>query len=329
MKDIINNFKTFVPRLLVYTYIDKKRNRKELKQAFKQKKVPFNRYCLTGGKPEDTIVLGRFLFVFWICYYVERGKKIYPRVFLTQSQACYYYFYSVLESLKISNIFSTIAFTNQENRELCYFQSEEKGILTLRKRNSIRKNKQGVSIPKYADFAIPIQRKFYVYPDQLSDLVNLDKLCKWLDSFPTDFCYFGKNPFDIANSFSLLSFAIDFDLNYEELKQALVAISKSQKERESDIVFSDEEIEAIASKNIEKCRELFPTNTSVRVDNLCYSPYFVLENSFEYLDEIGIKAEELLDKSDMYDEIPISTSKLTSLTNKVLEYVDFKTKKEK
>lgn len=111
------------PRLLIYDSTDKKRNRKILRNDFRKKGIPFNAYCLNGGKPEDALCMCRFGLFFWQCYYVERGKKWDTRIFLTQSQACFYLYYSVL-----MNYERKVDFTITERKVLNKFQYEAKGF---------------------------------------------------------------------------------------------------------------------------------------------------------------------------------------------------------
>lgn len=93
--DIPWKIKNF-PCPLVYLHTDRKRNRKKLKNDLRQKGISFGAYNLTGGKTEDAMCMSRFGLFFWKCYYVERGTKMDTRIFLTQSQACFYLYYSLL-----------------------------------------------------------------------------------------------------------------------------------------------------------------------------------------------------------------------------------------
>lgn len=70
--DKLHLIKTNFPCLLICKSIDKKRTRETLKADFRSKGIPFNAYCLTGGKPEDTCVLCKFGIFLWQCYYIEK-----------------------------------------------------------------------------------------------------------------------------------------------------------------------------------------------------------------------------------------------------------------
>lgn len=126
IKDIpfqIKEFKINFPRLLIYGTTDKKRNRKILRNDFRKRGISFNDYCLNGGMPEDAMCMCRFGLFFWKCYYVERGKRWDTRIFLNQSQACFYLYYSVL-----MNYERKIAFTRTEREIIMRFKYGAKGF---------------------------------------------------------------------------------------------------------------------------------------------------------------------------------------------------------
>lgn len=115
-----------IPLLCIGT--DKKRTRKTLKAEFRSKGIPVKYYSFVNGVPEDTFVMCRFGIFLWQCYYVERGIKWSKRIFFTQSQACFYLYYSVLVSMS-AELKEKISLTPVEKRILKRFKYESKWLM--------------------------------------------------------------------------------------------------------------------------------------------------------------------------------------------------------
>ena len=122
---------SFLRPLICYG-TDKKRTRKTLREEFRSKGIPPRYYSFINGVPEDTLVMCRFGFFLWQCYYVERGIKWDKRIFFTQSQACFYLYYSVLQSLYFDlkeKVKLTPMLSSMEEKVLKNFKYEAKWIM--------------------------------------------------------------------------------------------------------------------------------------------------------------------------------------------------------
>ena len=117
-----------IPIPLIIINIDAKRKKKDIKDSFKEKQIPFSKYCLDGGMPEDTMVMSRFGLL-WQCYYVEMGKKWDRRLFISQSQACFYIYYSVLKTM--TSIYNNNSYTKAEEKILQNFNYAACGIMKI------------------------------------------------------------------------------------------------------------------------------------------------------------------------------------------------------
>lgn len=107
------------------------KEQKTLKRRLKELGVPFDCYCLNGGKPELTPTMKRFLIFFYECYISERGSKFDVRLMFSTSQACHYIFCFALDiAFERNEIKDSIygRLTDEEKNEIADFTSSAKGI---------------------------------------------------------------------------------------------------------------------------------------------------------------------------------------------------------
>ena len=115
-----------IPLLCIRT--DKKRTRKTLREEFCSKGIPPRYYSFINGVPEYVHVMCRFGIFLWQFYYVERGIKWDKRIFFTQSQACFYMYYTVLGSIS-NELKEKVSLTPIEEKALKNFKYESKWIM--------------------------------------------------------------------------------------------------------------------------------------------------------------------------------------------------------
>jgi len=74
-------------------------NKTELEERLIKEGIPKDSYCLNGGYPNDSYCLfknnGK-----WEVYYSERGKKSGLKLFMSEEEACEYFYNELIQVLK-------------------------------------------------------------------------------------------------------------------------------------------------------------------------------------------------------------------------------------
>lgn len=89
----------------------------------------------------------------------------------------------------------------------------------------------------------------------------------------------------------------------------------------SDYIYTDEEIEAIASGDVQKCYDLVTFTKSIRKGNFIYTPAYIYTATMEEIEAAGITAQELADRAFYFTTFSLSGEQLTAFQNKLLTYI--------
>lgn len=97
----------------------------------------------------------------------------------------------------------------------------------------------------------------------------------------------------------------------------------------SDYIYTDEEIEAIASGDVQKCYDLVTFTKSIRKGNFIYTPAYIYTATMEEIEAAGITAQELADRAFYFTTFSLSGEQLTAFQNKLLTYIAKSAQKDK
>lgn len=111
--------------------------------------------------------------------------------------------------------------------------------------------------------------------------------------------------------------------DYQKYYTELAADAEEYK----DMIYTDEEIEAIASGDTEKCFDLLSYTSSIKKGDLIYTPVFIYNNTMDKLEEAGITAEEIAERAELFTEFNLTNEQMTAFQNKMLKYVALQAEK--
>lgn len=89
----------------------------------------------------------------------------------------------------------------------------------------------------------------------------------------------------------------------------------------SEYIYTDEEIEAIASGDVQKCYDLVAFTKSIRKGNFIYTPAYIYTATMEEIEAAGITAQELADRAFYFTTFSLTGEQLTAFQNKLLTYI--------
>ena len=180
---------------------------------------------------------------------------------------------------------------------------------------------------------IPIEIELLLENDYAKEI--WEEYCKWSDD--NDNPYYNKyDPYNIYDKPNLPNivrkYSIDHDKVVEILNKRRENFEKSQEKygasnKGANLIYTDEEIEAIASGNVEKCFNLFTYNTAILKNDLIYTPAYIYNNTMDKLEEAGITAEEIAARTEIYGSFSLTDEQMTALQNKMLKYVALRAEK--
>lgn len=142
-------------------------------------------------------------------------------------------------------------------------------------------------------------------------------------------------PYNINEMPNLPNVVKKYSLNHDKVYEILKDLQKyytelsseSENAEYADMIYTDEEIEAIASGDVEKCFNLFTYNTSIMKNDLIYTPAYIYNNTMDKLEEAGITAEEIAARTEIYGSFSLTDEQMTALQNKMLKYVALQAEK--
>lgn len=138
-----------------------------------------------------------------------------------------------------------------------------------------------------------------------------------------------ERPYNINEMPNLPNVVRKYSLDHDKVAEILKDLQKYYTELSSDseyaeyanMIYTDEEIEAIALGDTEKCFNLYTYNTSILKKDLIYTPAYVYNNTMEELEKAGITAEDIAVRADLYASLPLTDKQMAALQNKMLKYV--------
>lgn len=142
-------------------------------------------------------------------------------------------------------------------------------------------------------------------------------------------------PYNINEMPNLPNVVKKYSLNHDKVYEILKDLQKyytelsseSENSKYADMIYTDEEIEAIASGDVKKCFNLFTYNTSIMKNDLIYTPAYIYNNTMDKLEEAGITAEEIAARTEIYGSFSLTDEQMTALQNKMLKYVALQAEK--
>lgn len=142
-------------------------------------------------------------------------------------------------------------------------------------------------------------------------------------------------PYNINEMPNLPNVVKKYSLNHDKVAEILKDLQKyytelsseSENAEYADMIYTDEEIEAIASGDVEKCFNLFTYNTAILKNDLIYTPAYIYNNTMDKLEEAGITAEEIAARTEIYSSFSLTDEQMTALQNKMLKYVALQAEK--
>lgn len=142
-------------------------------------------------------------------------------------------------------------------------------------------------------------------------------------------------PYNINEMPNLPNVVKKYSLNHDKVYEILKDLQKyytelsseSENAKYADMIYTYEEIEAIASGDVKKCFNLFTYNTSIMKNDLIYTPAYIYNNTMDKLEEAGITAEEIAARTEIYGSFSLTDEQMTALQNKMLKYVALQAEK--
>lgn len=142
-------------------------------------------------------------------------------------------------------------------------------------------------------------------------------------------------PYNINEMPNLPNVVKKYSLNHDKVYEILKDLQKyytelsseSENAEYADMIYTDEEIEAIASGDVEKCFNLFTYNTAILKNDLIYTPAYIYNNTMDKLEKAGITAEEIAARTEIYGSFSLTDEQMTALQNKMLKYVALQAEK--
>lgn len=182
------------------------------------------------------------------------------------------------------------------------------------------------------------EAKFGLIPLELDRLIEescpegtLEDYYKWSEEYKKERYNLDKVPpinIEEAPFFPNIvrKYSLDHDKIVEMLKKRndhykqLIADGYSSDEY-SEYIYTDEEIEAIASGDVQKCYDLVTFTKSIRKGNFIYTPAYIYTATMEEIEAAGITAQELADRAFYFTTFSLSGEQLTAFQNKLLTYI--------
>lgn len=121
-------------------------------------------------------------------------------------------------------------------------------------------------------------------------------------------------------------YSLDHDTIVEMLKKRndvykQQAADNNLADEYSEYIYTDEEIEAIASGDVQKCYDLVAFTKSIRKGDFIYTPAYIYTATMEEIEAAGITAQELADRAFYFTTFSLTGEQLTAFQNKLLTYI--------
>lgn len=160
---------------------------------------------------------------------------------------------------------------------------------------------------------------------------TLEEYCKWSEEYEKQHYNLDKIPpinIEEVPFFPNIvrKYSLDHDTIVEMLKKKndyykqLIADNNLADEY-SEYIYTDEEIEAIASGDVQKCYDLVAFTKSIRKGDFIYTPAYIYTATMEEIEAAGITAQELADRAFYFTTFSLTGEQLTAFQNKLLTYI--------
>lgn len=190
------------------------------------------------------------------------------------------------------------------------------------------------------------EAKFSLIPLELDRLIEescpegtLEDYYKWSEEYEKQHYNLDKIPpinIEEAPFFPNIvrKYSLDHDTIVEMLKKRndvykQQAADNNLGDEYSEYIYTDEEIEAIASGDVQKCYDLVAFTKSIRKGNFIYTPAYIYTATMEEIEAAGITAQELADRAFYFTTFSLSGEQLTAFQNKLLTYIAKSAQKDK
>lgn len=190
------------------------------------------------------------------------------------------------------------------------------------------------------------EAKFCLIPLELDHLIEescpegtLEDYYKWLEEYEKQHYNLDKIPpinIEEVPFFPNIvrKYSLDHDTIVEMLKKRndvykQQAADNNLGDEYSEYIYTDEEIEAIASGDVQKCYDLVTFTKSIRKGNFIYTPAYIYTATMEEIEAAGITAQELADRAFYFTTFSLSGEQLTAFQNKLLTYIAKSAQKDK
>lgn len=190
------------------------------------------------------------------------------------------------------------------------------------------------------------EAKFSLIPLELDRLIEescpegtLEDYYKWLEEYEKQHYNLDKiPPINIEEVPFFPNIVRKYSLDHDKIVEMLKKRNDVYKQQAADYnlgdeyseyIYTDEEIEAIASGDVQKCYDLVAFTKSIRKGNFIYTPAYIYTATMEEIEAAGITAQELADRAFYFTTFSLSGEQLTAFQNKLLTYIAKSAQKDK
>lgn len=182
------------------------------------------------------------------------------------------------------------------------------------------------------------EAKFGLIPLELDRLIEescpegtLEDYYKWSEEYEKQHYNLDKiPPINIEEAPFFPNIVRKYSLDHDKIVKMLKKRNDVYKQQAADYnlgdeyseyIYTDEEIEAIASGDVQKCYDLVTFTKSIRKGNFIYTPAYIYTATMEEIEAAGITAQELADRAFYFTTFSLSGEQLTAFQNKLLTYI--------
>lgn len=182
------------------------------------------------------------------------------------------------------------------------------------------------------------EAKFGLIPLELDRLIEescpegtLEDYYKWSEEYEKERYNLDKvPPINIEEAPFFPNIVRKYSLDHDKIVEMLKKRNDVYKQQAADYnlgdeyseyIYTDEEIEAIASGDVQKCYDLVTFTKSIRKGNFIYTPAYIYTATMEEIEAAGITAQELADRAFYFTTFSLSGEQLTAFQNKLLTYI--------
>lgn len=182
------------------------------------------------------------------------------------------------------------------------------------------------------------EAKFGLIPLELDRLIEescpegtLEDYYKWSEEYEKQHYNLDKiPPINIEEAPFFPNIVRKYSLDHDKIVEMLKKRNDVYKQQAADYnlgdeyseyIYTDEEIEAIASGDVQKCYDLVTFTKSIRKGNFIYTPAYIYTATMEEIEAAGITAQELADRAFYFTTFSLSGEQLTAFQNKLLTYI--------